>query len=352
MQLTKEQKSVITELIKCKKQVQTLGGLAGTGKSVVVQHLSLALDSFATIAYTGKAADVLRKKGVEQAQTIHSTIYIPLRDEKGNMVLDKHGNPTFVLDYDIGVRGFIIDEASMVPGDIYQDLLSFNVPLIFVGDHGQLEPIKSDFNLMQEPDFRLEEIHRNAGEIAHFCQHIRLGNKPTSFPSEKKVKFITKWQAENYYQDVDQIICAYNKSRARINRTYRKMLDRDPDWPVVGDRVMCLKNNKKAGLFNGMQGVVKSLDPKVRNKMVFGTDTGDFTVLFDPEQLNQEKYEIGFGKEDPEAFDFCNGITCHKAQGSEWNRGLVIEEKCDLWDHRRWAYTSGSRFRKTLIWAS
>ena len=64
MILNKEQKHVISEVVQCKKTIQTLGGYAGTGKSTVIYHLHQVLDNFAVCAYTGKAANVLRKKNI------------------------------------------------------------------------------------------------------------------------------------------------------------------------------------------------------------------------------------------------------------------------------------------------
>ena len=59
-----------------RRQYLTLGGLAGTGKSTIAAHLA-ALWPFAAVAsYTGKAAAVLRKKGVDRAQTLHSLLYV------------------------------------------------------------------------------------------------------------------------------------------------------------------------------------------------------------------------------------------------------------------------------------
>jgi ATP-dependent exoDNAse (exonuclease V) alpha subunit len=42
-------------------------------------------------------------------------------------------------------------------------------------------------------------------------------------------------------------------------------------------------------------------------------------------------------------------VTCHKAQGDEWNRLLVIEQN-GKWDHARWAYTAASRAKVALDW--
>ncbi len=69
----------------------------------------------------------------------------------------------------------------MVARSIYEDITSFGLPRIFVGDHGQLEPVNSDFNLMENPDFTLEKIHRNSGEIPRFAEWLRLGRPAREF---------------------------------------------------------------------------------------------------------------------------------------------------------------------------
>src|SRR4051812_20376570 len=65
-----------------------LAGYAGVGKSTIAK-IAIAeiqerhnVKNVRTAAYTGKAASVLRKKGNEAAQTIHSLIYVPKVDKK------------------------------------------------------------------------------------------------------------------------------------------------------------------------------------------------------------------------------------------------------------------------------
>ena len=166
MRLTSEQRHVLKEVVRLPKHEVTVGGRAGTGKTTVIRHLVGLLPRFAVCAYTGKAVNVLKSKGVD-ARTIHSLIYKAYTDEERKVY--------FSLAADLGCDGIIVDEASMVSRSIYEDLRSFGKPLVFVGDHGQLEPVGDDFNLMRDPDYRLETIHRNAGEIAHFADYIRQG---------------------------------------------------------------------------------------------------------------------------------------------------------------------------------
>lgn len=324
-----------------------------THNTTIIRNLREMLPEFAVCAYTGKASQILRKKGLHDSSTIHSLIYIPELDEKGEMVKDKNGAPIFILNPNFSPKGIIIDEASMVGQEIYEDLKTFKVPLIFVGDHGQLEPINSNFNIMKNPDFRLETIHRNAGEIAHFAEFIRKGYRPAGFEfhSKGKVKFISKKQASDYYLKVDQIICAFNKTRVQINKEVREMRGINDNWPRLNDKVMCLRNNKTNGLFNGMQGYVKTLYTTPKNKMIFHSDGKNYDIFFDPTQFNREKYDFSGNRDDPNPFDFCDAVTCHKCQGDEFERVLVIEQHCDLWDNKRWNYTAASRARSGVVWA-
>lgn len=328
MKLTDEQKYVIKEILKFKNNIVKLGGLAGTGKSTVIQHLAQALPNFAVCAYTGKAVNVLRKKGLE-ATTIHSLIYKAFEDD---------GKVRFALANDISCEGVIVDEASMVSRDIFQDLYSFRKPLIFVGDHGQLEPIGDrSFNLMEFPDYKLEAIHRNAGEIAHFAEYVRNGYKPSSWKyksSGKDVKFIGRNDYKQILPEVDQIICAYNKTRAQINVQTREILGRQINVPQISDKIICLRNNSSKFLFNGMQGHIGWFHTK--NFIQFVSDSGSFDVDIDLKTFNQIKYEFEFDRDTPNPFDYAYAITCHKCVSEDTL--LITEKGCvpikELWNNK------------------
>ena len=141
--LTEEQKGALRNIMANLEQYPylTLGGYAGTGKSTIIKVLLDALTNkglhFTSAAYTGKACNVLRKKGIP-ANTIHSTIYTPVTNEKNET--EWQCKSRLQLRHE-GIFGFVIDEASMVSKEIHQDLVSFGLPIIYVGDHGQLEPI-------------------------------------------------------------------------------------------------------------------------------------------------------------------------------------------------------------------
>jgi ATP-dependent exoDNAse (exonuclease V) alpha subunit len=344
MNLTEEQKFVIKELVKVRKPITVCAGLAGTGKTTIIKHVVQKLRNWAVASFTGKSADVLRKKGIT-ATTIHSLIYHPI-DQK-----DKNNNPIFAVAPSLPYNGIIIDEASMVSDKIYEDLISFGLPIIFFGDHGQLPPIASKFNIMTNPDYVLETIHRNSGEIAWFARWIRNGYNPSAFAHRykcKKITFVSKLLMDHYLLEADQIICAFNKTRVQLNNRVRYYQGIKDQKPVIGDRIMCLRNYNDIGLFNGMQGTIKKIK---KTKLHFETDGRVYDVRFDPSQFGKETYEIeDFNKDDPVPFDWCYAVTCHKSMGDEWPCVMVVEQRTGRFEFKRWAYTAASRAEERLIW--
>jgi exodeoxyribonuclease-5 len=64
------------------------------------------------------------------------------------------------LDDDIKL--IIIDEAAMVNDKMREELLSFGIPVIFLGDHNQLPPVIGKSSMLDKPDFILTKIMRQA----------------------------------------------------------------------------------------------------------------------------------------------------------------------------------------------
>jgi exodeoxyribonuclease V len=356
VELSREQREAVTSLVAGVRQgkaQQTLGGYAGTGKTTSMRAIKDDLPNFAVAAYTGQAADVLKRKGMADAGTIHSQIYFP---EKGPL-----GKITFRLrhshEMSPDIEGFLVDEASMVGRTIHRDLMSFGLPCIFVGDHGQLPPIEPGFNLMEDPDYRLETIHRNAGDIARFAEWLRLGRDSRRFrpTSEDVVLMDPDKVTDELLAGVDQTICAFNSARVAINAHVRKFLGRK-DTVEVGDRVMCLRNHRHVEIRNGMQGLVRwvsTSDAKLRIHFDPGDEVGIREFLeIDPDQFGKEKGPE-FGEDrGKHPFDYAYAITAHKAQGAEWDEVLVVEQWCRHWDHKKWSYTAASRARRKLYWAT
>lgn len=328
----------------------SLGGYAGTGKTTLINQIINHFDNLnvCIMAFTGKAVSVLNRKGVN-AQTIHSTIYYV-------RVVNK--KPIFTLKPDIGnIDLIIVDEASMISTEVYKDLKSFRIPILWVGDHGQLEPIGDNPGIMKNPDLRLEIIHRQAAEnpIIAFADAVRKGKIPT--PNHDGV--IRKSQIEDFHiNQTDQIICGLNRTRVKMNRFVRKTLGLDPKLPQPGDKLVCLKNNRFSGVFNGLQGTLDELQQTTPEKHLATITTELGFQLVTPIYAKQFDHPKGLC-DTPKNFDrftthwdYAYAVTCHKAQGSEWDSVLVLDERAGkLWSMNRWRYTAITRASNKLVYA-
>lgn len=105
---------------------------AGTGKSTLVKFIVAALDIdenyVAYIAYTGKAAKVLREKGCHDAMTAHRLLYQSFPRTDGTFY-HKIKRP---LDWPYKL--IIVDEISMLPKELWDLLLSHHIHVICLGD--------------------------------------------------------------------------------------------------------------------------------------------------------------------------------------------------------------------------
>jgi exodeoxyribonuclease-5 len=334
--LSHEQREVLAALldgVEEGKEQQTLGGYAGTGKTTLIAELADTVDYACVVAPTGRAASVLRRKGIP-ASTIHSLSYKPVPECEGKCFKDEVDchckiigwSRNEMLPYDL----IVCDEASMVPRKVYFDLTSYGVPTIFVADHGQLPPIQKQgeepFNLMAAPEHRLEHIHRNAGEIARFAHHLRNGGLAFQFqPRNNSVQIAGKEESLERLPVMhsDRIICAMDRTRVAINAYYRRRTGRN-GLVVSGETVICLKNDRDRGLNNGTLAKVLSVS---RATFDIDSEEGKFSgVEYEPSQFgNPQPPEFRFGN-GRLLFDYGYASTCHKAQGGEWPRVLVIEQ--------------------------
>jgi exodeoxyribonuclease-5 len=345
--LTEEQKNAVDTIcdIANTSSLAIFGGAAGAGKSTCLTHISQIYPNYAIACFTGKAANVLQKKGLPEAQTIHSLIYKVKPDHKGN--------PKFVLKqrYELDCNGFLLDEASMIGQDLFDDLLSFNLPIICFGDHAQLEPIGSKFNLMAKPDVKLETIHRNANNIAKFAHFIRMGESPINYKHfDDQVQICSKKTASvEKLSQYEQVICGYNKTRLSLNSNMRKHL-KLTGLLAKGEKIICLKNNRNLKIFNGMQGYVHKITKN--NKIIFFTNGKNIALDIELLQFGKDKVlESANDNPDLGYFDYAYTITCHKAQGDEWTSVAVLDEsQCKIWDPSRWAYTAATRAKEKLLW--
>jgi exodeoxyribonuclease-5 len=362
-----------------KSKLLTLGGYAGTGKSTIIGRVASTLKKsnlrIAFCAISGKASTVIKSKlsGILTEQdycgTIHSLIYRLVGKEKlqsgrHELYFGLNTNPTAMRTmYDV----IILDEASMVNEYIFRDLSSLGIPILAVGDHGQLPPVKGNFNLMENPQIKLENIMRQAegNPIIMMAQMAReQGNIPYGQYGNNcfKTKELSALYEHHYANPNSIALCALNRTRVRMNSHAREILkNNNPipefNYPVVGEPLICLYNNHRKMVYNGNIGILKRIEiQNLPEQKLFDVtiDMGDFEFenCIEPKQFGSEYTTVEEKSDDVDYFDWGYVITTHKAQGSEWQNVLIIEEgewmfKGDMWN--RWLYTAATRAKESLI---
>lgn len=360
-------------------KIQTLAGLAGTGKTTLISMLITELLKSgvrtALMAYTGRASLVLANKceaaGAHPAtcSTIHRFLYKPLRlDGKVHWIRIPTEELREICDL------IIVDEASMVGKAIYDDLRATRIPILFVGDHGQLPPVDDrGFNIMDNADWKLEHIHRQAEDspIIRLAHDIRNGvdlapqnggsslivaNKRSKAGTDILNQFMHGRSAD---KDVI-LLCGMNWTRINLNKKARKALGHETDIPDPGEKVVCLKNDTELGIMNGYLGSVESSIQGFRAWY-------SMTVNFDTEVLDIERCRSDFLNEKSTGalmkdigyqslrgvgvFDYGYAVSVHKAQGSEWDVVLLYAERNKYQNDeewRRWLYTGVTRAKTKL----
>lgn len=361
-------KDFILDRIRENKMLTTLGGFAGTGKTTIINYIANEFHNqdmnIAFCAFTGKAVDVLRKKitlgQADSLTTIHRLIYKPIIS-KGKLVGFR-----LLSNRELNYGIIIVDEASMIGKKLFEDLSSFQIPILAIGDHGQLPPVGDSFNLMQSPDIKLEKVHRQA-ENNPIIKLSMIAREKGRIPSGDHGVGVKKIASINNLPEMSNpadylIMCGMNRTRIKLNQTIRKQLGY-PDNPIVGDKIICLKNEASTGIFNGMIGYIQCITNNsnvcwdIDVKMEGDEESISIRALKD--QFNNEKtlmddtrkYEDDDGKDRKYSlFDFAYCITVHKAQGSEAENVILIEEG-QVWMkdmYPKWLYTGITRAKKTL----
>jgi exodeoxyribonuclease-5 len=362
-----------------------LFGFAGTGKTTLAKHLAEhSSGKVAFAAYTGKAASVMRKKGCADASTIHRLIYKPVKvvdpcpahpdmeqetDQCSACGKDLVTRFNFVLNQDSPLRNtdlLIVDECSMVNEEIGRDLLSFGTPVLVLGDPEQLPPPNgAGFFTDDEPDVMLTEIQRQAREnpIIAMATIVREGGRLALSRYGDSRVVVKSAVSDHEIDTADQVLIGTNGLRCFLNskmcRSYQTNFfagyckSTSEPLPLKGDKVVCLRNNHAKGLLNGGLWIVEEVS-KGENP----DDDDEFRLRVAPEEggdiVPVTTHALYFNGNDHsqlytswaayDQFDFGYALTVHKAQGSQWDNVMLLDQS-DVFGmaRNRWLYTGITR---------
>jgi exodeoxyribonuclease-5 len=339
------------------KQVFRLFGYAGTGKTTLAKELAASVKGTVLFAtFTGKASLVLRKKGCGDASTIHSLIY---KVE----VNERTGEATFILNPESDLADaklLVVDEVSMVGGELARDLLSYGKRILVLGDPAQLPPVKDEgFFINAAPDVMLTDVHRQAQDnpIIRMSMEIRETGRltPGQYGESAVMRCcdIGQDRLRELVLSADQLLCGLNRTRTTYNRRIRQLKglagEAEPWHPAVGDRLICLRNKRDKALFNGAMWDARLVGDKFRTFQIevgsLDEERDPLTVEVPEEFFNGTERSLDWReRRQYEEFTFGWAITCHKSQGSEWPNVIVFDESGAFRDHRsNWLYTAVTR---------
>lgn len=385
MELTTTQALAVKTALENRRVIITGG--AGTGKTTVIRNIISELkaaDSEEVIclcAPTGKAAARITEATGYKARTVHSACgFFPQdngSDELGR--IDRPDQPAKTA------TTVIVDEASMLDDQLLAGLCTVVRPharLILVGDPNQLPPVGAGYPFRdlvasgKVPHVHLDKCHRQAGRLLHNCYDILEGRaQDLIYDAGKGNRANADWgvlecgdaqiQAtlEKIYTGTNcveslgieaeelLVLTPLNKGdagRITLNRTIQKVYhesrgrvaptytgEKDGDKFVVGDRVIWTKNDKTLGLVNGDTGKV--------------TAVGDTKVIVEWDGIGEKTVDARG------ALQLAWVLTCHKAQGSQYRKVLVVcaGKHCNQFlagiVNRSWVYTAATRSKEATF---
>jgi len=236
------------------------------------------------------------------------------------------------------------------------DLLGFGCRLLILGDPGQLPPVGGPGAFDADPDYFLTELYRQeAGNpVVELATRARKGMpiSPGKYGGSMAYKKLNpmKWA------DYDQVIVGKNATRERICRELRAGQGHR-DWkPQEGDKIIVLENNRLLRVVNGAQYTAcetRQAEEGWSVTVLAQDDEGierELTCWAQPfaDGLDGEKAvsrEMDYHLRQTKVYaTWGHAITCHKAQGGQWDDVLVMDEsRVFRNDADRWLYTAITR---------
>ncbi|PZM84226.1 MAG: hypothetical protein DKT66_06180 [Candidatus Melainabacteria bacterium] len=400
--LSDEQNAAIATIMEALERDEVLialSGPAGSGKTTMIRELSKLLEENAIItAVTNKAAEVLRQKGLLYVTTLHSACLAPVYRQPGASLYSYLFSEEPDIDIEnylrkqfdigamrlarkiaqryglisgsrvLGIEDFlesylrywglktksndvlIVDEASMLGGETLKKIRKSFSRIILIGDEFQIPPMKDTavFRSAKVFDIRvhLTEIHRQAAysKPLQLAQRVRSGEDIEREPVESIDPSLAKAGTP--------VIVWRNKTRVSVTKKIRSALGFNNATPSIGEPIICRDNHTidDTDFVKNSLWTVESVNDKGECMLV--SATGKRTRS--PIRLWMEEYGGKYGL----LCRYGYALTCHTAQGSEWDKVMISanEARLRIRSNRKeglmWLYTAITRAKHDVIWVN
>jgi exodeoxyribonuclease-5 len=266
------------------------------------------------------------------------------------------------------IKLILIDEFSMVTSKVFLELQTLDKPIITLGDRGQLKSIGGENYHINNPNMELTKLHRFAEKspINFLATKARKGekikeglygnvlviNEDDFYKNEKLV---------NLLLTTEQTICGYNKTVKRLNDDIRYMRGIDVDnniYPIIGEKLLCRKNNYDLDIINGDDVIVRKLGKIDKSNGIIHMDLeNEYGRLLQITKCNLGRFDEEIEKNvyymklnSYEQFYYSYVKTTHSCQGGQFKDGVIFNEAFGSDEDRRaWLYTAITRFMDYFV---
>ena len=380
-----------------------LAGYSGCGKTTIAENIATATRS-ALFAPTNAAVNRLKEK-INNPQLQYSTIHSALFSagtKNNTFFVDKSLKPNgiYIIDECSMIDTYVLKI-------IIQETLKNKCKIIFMGDSFQLEPVgenpfifnweKSNSDLFLEKNrCELKEVKRYDGSLLKIATEIRI-NKKAKFnnPVVSDLTVVKKF-SKNLAIDINNksnyvVITSTNNKRIQYNEKIRAYSFRDREinhYAQNGDKLVSVSNStnyangeiftiNKGMLLYEFEIFVEKKDesfktytaliylheqqltiliPDLVESSMHGTQIFN-SIQNNPESISKEAKnliiaektlkngeEIKYYKKAVNIATYGYAISCHKAQGQEWDNVYIDAHwLMPVWDDAKWFYTAITR---------
>lgn len=391
MNFTDEQEKIIQGAVnhiksnEVDEQVYQIAGSAGTGKTTVLREIirrsEIPMSRIAVMTFIGQAAIILRSKGIYNARTIHSQLYVTEEDyvyQNGQIVRDPvYDKPVTKMYFRLkkslpDIDLMIIDEAWTVPKKMKKDIESFGIKIIASGDHKQLPPVGDEPAYLVDGEIHyLTQIMRQGkgSQILLLADYLNKGYRVSPGYYGEVLVIEERDLTDEMIKYANIMICATNATRDTLNNHVRNDIFKlNQRLPAYGEKIICRKNNwnievNGISLANGLIGsVINEISPldidrkKKQFKVDFKPDmfNGVFRDLdCDYEYFIADSNARKFLKNNPYSkaskFEYAYAITTHLSQGAQYPSGIYFKEYFRKDIQSNLDYTGITRFSDFVI---